>query len=478
MRYLHSRHRLFSQQCKSARQKSSRRGGIAVQSAIVGAMVLGMTALAVDVGYVAMTRTQLQAATDSSTLAGGIDLFAGLGASAIPASDVETNAKASADTYARANSNGDVDSTYIAPDRDVTFGWTVWDPTLNGGAGAWDHHWNAELPDVGGYNMIRVRALRDQTTSTNGDRPLSLAFARVMGRTKAELKADATAIILPANGITITPGSDETADAMPFAYGRRLWEKYLTAQEWYETNGMPGTGTNPPLTDVLYYDSETGLPYQQVHLDNDGNVVWTRDEPLFGHYYNQPPNTPVFQQDFYDRYSCGPCATNVGSAPITEAADGWLEFDAYPRDDFTSGNFGTIDIGSASNGTPEIIRQILYGVNATDMSYYTDNTLTVPFTTGGDTGLSAGIKSALDAVTGICKAIYLTDLVQNPGNTATFDIVGMAGVRVMNSELNGALELKELSLQYCEVQLDGAVGDQDEQIDEDDTVFTPLILIE
>ena len=469
MRFL-SRYGLFSGQRSSARRPSARRGAIAIQSAVVGAMVLGMTALAVDVGYLALTRTQLQAAADSATLAGGVDLFFGLGASAIPAANVETNAKAAANTYAAANANGDRTSTYIDTDRDVTFGWAVWDDTAND----WQKTWNAELPDIGGYNMIRVQVLRDQVASTNGDGPLSLLFARVFGRAESQLKADATAIIVPANGITITPGSDETANAMPFAYSRRLWEKYLDAQEYYELNGFP-----PDLETVYYYDDQ-GNPYQQVHPPGaTGNdIEWSRDEPLFGHWVDQPGNQdPIFQQDYYDRYSCS-CNTNAQTSTISETTDGWLELDAYPRDDFVAGNFGTIDIGSDSNGTPDLIRQILYGINATDLSYYPDNKLTTPFTTGGDTGLSAAIKSALDAENGKCKAVFLVDDVRKTGNISEFDIVAMAGVRIMHAELTGAMTFKELSLQYCEVRLDGATGDYDDQIGENDTVFTPLILIE
>ena len=442
------------------RHQILRRGVIAIKTALVLALLMGITALAFDVGYLALTKTQLQAACDSATLAGGTELFSGLGATPTAPAAVVTAAKAEAVTYAGLNPNGELAGSYVDPDNDVVLGWAVYK------AGAWELHDNAQLPDVGGYNMIRVTLHRDNGASTSGDQPVSLFFARVLGRATSNLTVDATAVIVPANGITVTPGSDETSNAMPFALSKRLWEKHLIAQQYYAANGFPADFEAEPY----YIDPKTGLPY----VDAASGLP----EPLFGHYTLDSHGDPEFQQDFYDDWSAGSCCSTDEISSITAGADYRLEMDVYPRDDFTSGNFGTIDIGSASNGTPEIVRQIVYGANDDDLAHYTNGTLTVPFITGGDTGLSVGIKSALDAVTGHCKAVFLTDEVTNPGNTATFSIVGMAGVRVMHSELTGALKFKHLSLQACDVTLEGGTGDYDDQIGVGDTVFTPLILIE
>jgi hypothetical protein len=195
----------------------------------------------------------------------------------------------------------------------------------------------------------------------------------------------------------------------------------------------------------------------------------------------QNDGTFEYRQDFSDDYDCG-CnfrdASSTVNAPTDSYSDGVLELDVYPRDDYTAGNFGTVDIGNFSNSTPDIERQILYGANATDLSYFPNNALILPYTVQGDTGISAGIKDDLDAVVGQCRAVFLFDTLSDPGNNAQFGLVGVAGVRVMHAELTGNVEFKHLKLQLCEATLVGGVGDYDEQIGEGTTVFTPLILVE
>ena len=57
----------MSQQPSKLKQR--RRGAIAVLAAIMCVILLGMIAFAVDIGYLAEARTQLQAAADSAALA-------------------------------------------------------------------------------------------------------------------------------------------------------------------------------------------------------------------------------------------------------------------------------------------------------------------------------------------------------------------------------------------------------------------------
>ncbi|MFP6675403.1 MAG: hypothetical protein VB878_10045, partial [Pirellulaceae bacterium] len=111
---------------------------------------------------------------------------------------------------------------------------------------------------MGGYNLIGVTLLRNQAGSTSGDQPLPLFFGQLVGRQFNDIAVDAAAVILPATGIRIEPGSTTTTNFMPFAVRRVLWEKYLRAQLYFESNGFPS-----PIDSVI--DAVTG-------------------EPLFGHY--------------------------------------------------------------------------------------------------------------------------------------------------------------------------------------------------
>jgi hypothetical protein len=145
----------------------------------------------------------------------------------------------------------------------------------------------------------------------------------------------------------------------------------------------------------------------------------------------------------------------------------------------TSGNFGTIDFGTASNSTAELSRQIREGLNDDDLSYYENNEIVLsendPLDEGGDTGVSAGIKAALEDVIGECKAIALFTTVSGSGNTASFRLVKFVSATVVKVKFNG--NPKELRVQPCVLIDDNVDHDNDDEIGEDTTMFTNLILV-
>jgi hypothetical protein len=452
------------------KSKCRTRGATAVYVAIVLLVLMGMTALAIDIGYLALTRAQLQAAADAATLSGGTELLPGLGHDPIPPASVVTAGSAVAAQHGAYHPNGDQASTYIEQARDVRFGWAE----LNSTTGAWDRHWGEELPGVGGYNLIGATVRRDQSGSPNADVPLPLIFARVFGHDVSNLALDASAVIMPAKGFRIIPGSDVTSNVAPIAIREQLWRKFMTARAFYETwTSTHPYGSYPDPIDNVKYDADTETFYEVTEEDDTL-------EPLFGHYVEDNKGELEFVQDFYDNWSCGPCDSKAGEAPVTEAGDGELELDIFPRDEYTSGNFGTVDIGSAANETSVLERQLLYGPNEEDLSHYPNSefSLDTTPTAEGDTGISAGIKDELDAIEGDCRAILLFSAVDDPGNNATFHLTGWVGIRIMDSQLTGALEFKNLSVQFCELTMIGGIPDYDDQIGPETTVFTPLILIE
>jgi hypothetical protein len=145
----------------------------------------------------------------------------------------------------------------------------------------------------------------------------------------------------------------------------------------------------------------------------------------------------------------------------------------------TSGNFGTVDFGSESNSTSELRRQIREGLNADDLSHYENNEIVLspddPLDETGDTGVSSGIKSALEDVIGECKAIALFTSVDGPGNNAVFELVEFVSATVVRVNFNG--NNKEVRVQPCVLVDDNGVPDTEDEIGDDTTIFTPLILI-
>jgi hypothetical protein len=102
-----------------------------------------------------------------------------------------------------------------------------------------------------------------------------------------------------------------------------------------------------------------------------------------------------------DNYTYNPATGTVSSGP-----DGVPELNLYPGSgggQLPPGNFGTVDIGSDNNSTADISRQIRYGVNAEDLSYFGGELTLGPdgaLTLNGDTGLSAAVKDDLESIKG------------------------------------------------------------------------------
>jgi len=155
---------------------------------------------------------------------------------------------------------------------------------------------------------------------------------------------------------------------------------------------------------------------------------------------------------------------NTETGAVAAGADGVRELNLYPGSGGTQlppGNFGTVDVGSASNSTADIARQILQGVNESDLSYFPNGELklgpdgTLPLE--GDTGLSAGMKDELEAIKGQARAILLFNAVSGSGNNAVYTIVGFAGIRIVDVKLTGSMSGKRVIIQPAFVVDDSAI---------------------
>lgn len=207
-------------------------------------MTLGFVAFTVDIGYIALTKTQLQNATDAAAIGAGSQLIGGLGIGApLTATQVASNARAAAVTVAAANRAGDLNSVYISSSDDVQFGQRVW----NAGTSSWQENWG-----VSPYNMVRVTAHRDHVPSgpnpPPGNQPLPLFFATVLGSGSAQLEVSATAALLPAVGYRLSSSSSTTSPILPIAFDLPSWSALLagTGSDNYSYNSVTGAVTSGP----------------------------------------------------------------------------------------------------------------------------------------------------------------------------------------------------------------------------------------
>ena len=470
---------------KRRRYDGHRKGGIAVITGIVLLVLVGFTALAIDLGYLMLSRTQMQAVSDSSSLAGGTELMPGLGrfATKTPA-EVETAARPVAAAFAAMNRSADRSSTYIDQSRDIEFGQAIIDPV----SGSW-----IQTLGAAPYNMIRVTVRRDQVGSSNGDQPIPLFFAQALGHKESTLTAVSAAAIMPAKGFTVSD-EGEAAGVIPFAFKQRVWRRLEDAQVWYR---------NPDgSTQVIPSTYTPGDPAYPMHDPGDGSPL----EPMFHrHAYDiqgdllyDEAGDPIWEQDIFDNFHyaepANPEETGLVSGGVGAAIpDGWLEVDLYPESTggaITAGNAGTVDLGDTNNAANAIRDQILNGLTLSDyeamegQGILTDGQLmldpseNIQVQVDGDTGISGGpIDQAMNQIIGETRAITLYDhqVVDGPGDTIVYTLTEFVGVRILYADLTGSE--KHIWIQMG-AHHDGTAVPDDDFPGPDTTVFTPLILIE
>lgn len=168
---------------------------------------------------------------------------------------------------------------------------------------------------------------------------------------------------------------------------------------------------------------------------------------------------------------------NSATGAIAEGSDGVNEVDLYPLSNTTTtaGNRGTVDFGSADNSTADISRQILYGLNDSDLAALGGeiNWSKGSFVLNGDTGLSAGIKDELVTIKGQPRMIPLFTSVSGPGNNAMYTITKIVGIRILHVQLTG--KSKKVLVQPASIVEPGAVYGPTTVTS--GTVFTPGVIV-
>jgi Flp pilus assembly protein TadG len=164
---------------------------------------------------------------------------------------------------------------------------------------------------------------------------------------------------------------------------------------------------------------------------------------------------------------------------FSEGPDGKYECNLYPEPvDDAAGNRGTVDIGSSSNSTSDLCRQILQGVSPEDMAYHGGELKFDAYgelTLNGDTGISAGVKEELQFIQGETRIIPVFNDCQGPGNNAQYTICLFVGVRVCYCNLNGSNNKKKLIVQPATVITKGGIPNTSTQSSY--YVYSPVQLI-
>jgi hypothetical protein len=232
---------------------AKRRGAMVVLIAFALLMIFAFVAFTVDVGWLTVTKTQLQNTADAAALGSDMNLIQGFGPGAtLTQAGVTALAQNVAVSVSAANRAGDMNSVFCNGARDVQLGQYQWNGT------AWTMNWG-----VTPFNMSRVTLHRDQA-GTGGDRPLPLFFAPVLGDKTANLQASATAALLPGIGFKITPSMGSiTAGILPIALDVGSWNALMAGvgSDNYSYNPATGavTSGSDGILEVDLYPSGSAL---------------------------------------------------------------------------------------------------------------------------------------------------------------------------------------------------------------------------
>ena len=230
------------------RRNEKRRGAIIPLAALLAVFLLGLVGFAVDVGWMAVSKSELQNAADAAALAGAGPLMDGHVLYNMPGnipnrttivSSAMASARTKAKEYGGYNSAGGVSSLTIL-DNDIEFGFT--DASGN----------YTSTNAMSGYpNTIKVTVRRDSTA--NGD--LSLFFGRALGQSTATLTATASATLFTGT-LNSLPGN-----TLPVVYDQSDWSNFVLT-------GLDPDGTRNTDSD--------GNPELQVYpsVNAPGNFGW------------------------------------------------------------------------------------------------------------------------------------------------------------------------------------------------------------
>ncbi|MEW6235494.1 MAG: pilus assembly protein TadG-related protein [Candidatus Omnitrophota bacterium] len=381
--------------------KTNQKGSIIVLLAVCITVIMMSLAMTVDIGWMVLAEGQLQNAADAAALAG---------ASQLPDEDVlygtpdQTDdigdARDSAQAFAAYNKAANV---YLQVDRNE-------DNYIDGGivAGYIQNPLNInssfQTDEIPEYNSIQVTA--KLANDLNG--PLALLMGSFSGMQSVELQATSTATIDDRiAGFEVDV--NERLMMLPFTVYADAWDEAVDGGHHPADCSCP----HEPDEDDYSYSEESGVLHQ---------------------------------------------------------SDGIPEISMYPNNQdvctlpWAPGNFGTIDIGPSNNSTSDLIDQIENGISGADLEAIGGMILTDEDEDGvyskwlnGDTGVSAAIKCAFEAIIGQPRILPLHRNLTGTGDGAMYEIVRFAGVRVVDVKMTGALDNRCVIVQTCPIVSSNAV---------------------
>lgn len=255
-------------------RRFDRRGAVAPLALVMMVVLLACVAFAVDVGYIAKTRNEMQRTADAAAIAAAWDLVSDEALTGDTSmSQSLTKLRNSAVSYAALN-----DICKKSPNIDKNLANTVSGDVvvgylndLSNPEAEWDY------ADPSKFNAVKV--LISKTSSKNGEIPLF--FARVLGMESKASTVEATAALTRnIDGFRI-PADGDNVDILPFALDIDTWEALMAGNatdQWaYNDDSKSVTHHSDGIREVNLYPQGTGSPGNRGTVDIGGSNNSTND---------------------------------------------------------------------------------------------------------------------------------------------------------------------------------------------------------
>jgi len=231
-----------------------RRGAVAPMAALLLMVLVGMMAFAVDIGWVALTRSELQHAADGAALAAAGQLLDKYvlyyQANQTNQADVLSSAKkaaiSAAKNYAGYNSAGGVASLELK-DADIEFGFT----DASG-------QYASEAKSSGFLNTVKVTLRRDG--NANGSLPL--IFARVFGSNSTDVTGLASSTIYTGD----VDSFKQSGRVLPVAFDLNHWNNFRSTGLGPDGDKLTDSDGDPVLQ--VYPSTKYKGNFGLLSLDN------------------------------------------------------------------------------------------------------------------------------------------------------------------------------------------------------------------
>ena len=253
---------------------SHRRGNITVLTAFLLVALVAIVAFAVDLGYLQVTKVELQRTADSAAIAGAWELTPPPSSTSLNLSSQIIKARNKAVQFAALNPVNTLDpivdrNTANATDGDVVVGYLS-NPSNPAVV------LNTENPNQS--NTVQV-CVRKTLASANGSVPFF--FARVLGLTHQDMQVSATAALINNIGGFKSPSNGDNIQILPFALDKQTWDDMLAGGgtdnwKWDPVSKTVSSGSDG-VNEINLYPQGTGAPGNRGTVDIGGSNNSTSD---------------------------------------------------------------------------------------------------------------------------------------------------------------------------------------------------------